>query len=212
MKILKNKIFLLFFFLLTALLLSISYQIRSDYSIVTISDTNDSGSPSKSSKWIIFKSSHFTVYCNPTANLKRIERKLRKRKFYITGLKNSDYSRNIQDKIGYRLDRLFVRAKQILDMNPRIKKIHLKIFKNRKEVKEEFFKIYRIRRRVKSFYVYKFNTIFISEQDITDSVVAHEIGHALTDHYFVVIPPLKVREMLASYVDLHLEEERILVE
>ena len=137
---------------------------------------------------------------------------MRKRKFYITGLKNSDYSRNIQDKIGYRLDRLFVRAKQILDMNPRIKKIHLKIFKNRKEVKEEFFKIYRIRRRVKSFYVYKFNTIFISEQDITDSVVAHEIGHALTDHYFVVIPPLKVREMLASYVDLHLEEERILVE
>jgi Zn-dependent peptidase ImmA (M78 family) len=37
-------------------------------------------------------------------------------------------------------------------------------------------------------------------------VIAHELGHAVCDHYFLVIPPEKVREMLASYVDAHLEE------
>ena len=38
------------------------------------------------------------------------------------------------------------------------------------------------------------------------NIIAHEMGHAIVDHYFAAIPPEKIRELLASYVDLHLAE------
>ena len=57
----------------------------------------------------------------------------------------------------------------------------------------------------KAFYVYKYNTIYTSESDIEDSVIIHEMAHAIIDHYFSVIPPETVGEVLAAYVDAHLE-------
>jgi predicted Zn-dependent protease len=50
-------------------------------------------------------------------------------------------------------------------------------------------------------------TIYTSEQDISDSVIAHEIGHAVVDHFFTVKPPEKIGEMLAQYVDVHLGQK-----
>ena len=44
-------------------------------------------------------------------------------------------------------------------------------------------------------------------QDISDSVMAHEMAHAVIDNYFNVIPPEKTAELLATYVDSHLERD-----
>jgi len=104
------------------------------------------------------------------------------------------------------MDLLFERAKEILDMHPRIKKIKVRIFKNRKELNKEYRRIFKENKSLISFYIYKYNTIYTTESDISDSVIAHEMGHAIVDHYFAVRPPEKVRELLAQYVDLHLED------
>ena len=101
---------------------------------------------------------------------------------------------------------LFNRAEAILDMRPENMHLKIKIFRTRTELNDEYEKIFSTREDVKSFYVYKFNTIYISEEDISDSIIAHEMGHAIVDHYFAVIPPETIRELLASYVDLHLAE------
>jgi hypothetical protein len=85
-------------------------------------------------------------------------------------------------------------------------RIKIKIFRTRKELNDEYSKIFAATEDIKSFYIYKYNTIYVSEEDISDSVIAHEMGHAIIDHYFSVIPPEKVRELLASYVDLHLAD------
>jgi hypothetical protein len=157
-------------------------------------------------EWIFFESADFIIYCRSSADFKRIERKLRKRSFYFGKDRGSRLS-SAQQKIAYNLDVLFTRAQEVLDMHPVMKKIRVFIFRDRDELQEEYFRMFRRREDIKSFYVYKFNAIFISEDDSSDSIMAHEMGHAIVNHYFKVMPPEKVSEMLAGYVDLHLDDE-----
>ncbi len=60
--------------------------------------------------------------------------------------------------------------------------------------------------RYKSFYIHGYATIYTSMQDISDSVISHEMAHAVMDNYFKVMPPERAAEFLATYVDSHLEE------
>jgi hypothetical protein len=45
------------------------------------------------------------------------------------------------------------------------------------------------------------NTIYVSFADFTVEILAHEISHAIISNYFITPPPLKVQEILASYVE-----------
>jgi len=157
-------------------------------------------------EWDTIESAYFTIYCRPEANLKAIREKLRRRRFYIgRGLKPKPSS-SPQEKIAYRIDLIFNRARDILDKRPRNMDDKIKIFKDRSELNDEYYSIFGQRKNFKSFYIHKYETIYTNESDISDSVMAHEMGHAIVDHYFVVSPPEKIKEMLSSYVDMHLEE------
>lgn len=156
-------------------------------------------------EWETIESNYFTVYYRPGTSLERIERRLSRRTSYFGHGGISDDAA-IEDKIGYKMDVLFRRVKEILDMFPNIPKLKIKIFNTREELNEEYFKIFRTKEDFKSFYIYKYNTIYASEEDISDSVIAHEMGHAIVDHYFAIIPPGKIAEVLASYVNTHLED------
>ena len=158
--------------------------------------------------WQSFDSAYFTVEYSPDVNLEKVEKKLRKRGiFFIPGTNPKTSSlETTEDKIAYRLDVLFGKAKDVLDMRPRIKKIKIKIFKNQNDLDRGYLKIFNESRHHRSFYIYRYNMIYTSEDNISDSVMAHEMGHAIVDHYFVVRPPEDVRELLAQYVDLHLED------
>ncbi|MDD4955866.1 MAG: hypothetical protein PHP17_07520 [Candidatus Omnitrophica bacterium] len=52
-----------------------------------------------------------------------------------------------------------------------------------------------------SIYVPSHNTIYISFNDATAGMLAHEMAHAVISTYFVVAPPPKVQEILAGYVE-----------
>jgi len=156
-------------------------------------------------RWDIFESKYFTIYHHPDANLRAIERRLKKRAFYF-GRETLSGDASIEDKIGYRLDYLFKRAREILDMYPKMGKIKIKILTDRRQLRDEYYKIFGYQEEMKSFYVHKYETLYISEDDISDSIVVHEIAHAIIDSYFEVVPPKKLAEVMASYVDSHLEE------
>jgi hypothetical protein len=162
-------------------------------------------------EWVRLETGYLTIYYHPGADLDRIESRLRQRATYFSADIPSEYA-DVEEKIRYQLDALFRRAQNILDMHP---DMHLKIriFGSREELNEEYIKIFSENtpediedEKLKAFYVDKYKTIYASEDDISDSIMAHEMGHAIIDHYFAVIPPEKVRELLASYVDLHLAE------
>ncbi len=159
--------------------------------------------------WNTIKSIYFIVKYKPDANLKKIEKKLRRRHFFVSGLKKpKSFGATIEQKIAYRLDRLMKRAQEILAMNPKnMRRVYIYIFKKRKDVIKAYYKLTGKKVRIKSFYTHRYKTIIISEKDISDSILAHEIGHVIVDHYFLIKPPPKVRELLSNYVDLHLEED-----
>jgi hypothetical protein len=52
-----------------------------------------------------------------------------------------------------------------------------------------------------SIYIPSHNTIYISFQELTPGMLAHEMAHAVISTYFVVAPPPKTQEILAGYVE-----------
>jgi len=58
----------------------------------------------------------------------------------------------------------------------------------------------------RSFYVYKTNILYTTQDAITENILAHEMAHCVIDHYFVILPPKKIQEMLAVYADIHLKD------
>ncbi len=160
----------------------------------------------KAPDWEVLETGNVSIYYKSGADFYRIERSLRERASYFSSDMPSEDAM-AEDKVRYQIAALFRRAEEILDMQPPNMRLHIKIFPTRNELNDEYARIFESREgEYKSFYVHKYNTIYTSEEDISDSVISHEMGHAIVDHYFAVIPPEKVRELLASYVDLHLAD------
>ncbi|MCX5666741.1 MAG: hypothetical protein NTY34_00280 [Candidatus Omnitrophica bacterium] len=154
--------------------------------------------------WSSVESNFFVLYYDPSANLEDLERELTKRPLYFDQQARYGEVTTIEE-ICQRLDKLYNRVQDVLDMHPKTPRIKIKIFRDRDGLNGEFVKIFDKQGDFKSFYVYKYNTIYTSESDIEDSVIIHEMAHAIIDHYFSVIPPETVGEILAAYVDAHLE-------
>lgn len=153
--------------------------------------------------WLMTESKDFRIYYRDGVNLAAVERSLRRRTSYLGGAQSEDAT--VEERVGRRLDLLLGRAKDILGMHWNVPKLNIRIFNDRSELSDEYVKIFGTREEYKSFYVHKYETIYTSAEDISDSIVAHEMGHAIVDHYFAVVPPPKVSEVIASYVDMHLE-------
>lgn len=154
----------------------------------------------------VIKSTYFTIYVSPEVNLSRVYNRLNRRSFYLEYGCKPDSLAPPQEKLAYRLDLLMERVKQILDIYPQIANINVRIFKTNRDLNDEYQRIFGVRGDYEAFYINKLKTVYICEEDIDDSIMSHEIGHIVVDHYFNVIPSEKVREMIASYVDLHLDE------
>ena len=58
-----------------------------------------------------------------------------------------------------------------------------------------------------SVYIPSINTIYISFNDATAGMLAHEMAHAVISTYFVVAPPTKVQEILAGYVEYSIRKK-----
>lgn len=157
-------------------------------------------------KWLVIKSNYLTIYCSQSVDLKTVADKLHRRGLFASGVYDPNPASAPTEKLAYRLDRILKRVNEILDMYPRMR-LNIKLFKDREELNAEYYKIFGAEADHKAFYIDQHKTIYTSEEDISDSVISHEMAHAVVDNYFSVIPPEKIREMLACYVDLHLEED-----
>ena len=108
----------------------------------------------------------------------------------------------ISDKI----DAIFNRAEEILDMYPAKIHVSINIYKTQKELNEVYEGFFHEPNTAPSFYIYKTNAIYTVESAINENILAHEMAHCIIDHYFVILPPKKIQEMLAVYVDVHLKD------
>jgi hypothetical protein len=155
--------------------------------------------------WQKIDTEDFTVYYEDGVDLDNVARRLRKKIFFFG--RAPSHNEDDENNIGYRLDSLFGRAREILDMYPEMPKIKIKIFSDEDSLYKEYRKLTGSSNGwTRAFYVHFYRTIFTSGETITDSVMAHEMAHAIIDHYYKSIPSPQVSEALASYIDMHISD------
>jgi len=111
---------------------------------------------------------------------------------------------SIEDEVVAKLDILVEKVEIILDMFPANLDIKLVLLSSKHDIAAVYRQRYQRKFDRIAYYSLSENTIYISVDDAKLPVVAHEIGHAVVDHYFQIRPPYDIHEMLAEFV-----EERI---
>lgn len=154
--------------------------------------------------WREFRAGYFDIYIEDGADLNAVERNLRKRLFLVS-LPSARGEGKGYD-IGRRLDAICERAMDILGLHPRMARRSIKIFKDNKGLADAYRTLIGKTGNIKAFYSHDCGAIYTSEEEITDSVMAHEIAHAIVDSHYNGVPPARVGEMLASYVDMHISD------
>ena len=118
-------------------------------------------------------------------------------------LKSTDPSHAVAAKV----DALFRRVEDILDMRPEGMRTTLMIASDRQEFRRIYRKMYRSETELIAFFSPARNVIVIDATEVTANVLAHEMAHAVIHAYYGnASTPGKVHEILAQYVDLHLHD------
>jgi len=113
-------------------------------------------------------------------------------------------SNDLKDKIKDKVDAIFRRVQQILDMRKKVEKVKINIYQDRKNLKKVFKEIYKKEGKLRAWYIFEYNTIYLNVKDLHEGMLAHEIAHSIIDHYFGVRPPSATAEIIARAVDSNL--------
>lgn len=163
--------------------------------------------PGVGTGWSDIATGYFTVSIDGRVDRDTVERQLRRNSYsFLFFGKNTRNNGTIEERIASRLDTLCERAMDILDMYPKMQKVGIRIFKNSQDLNTAYQMLTGKQGDVKAFHVNDYGMIYTSEDTISDSVMVHEIAHAIVDSYYKGIPPPDVGEMLASYVDMHISD------
>lgn len=123
----------------------------------------------------------------------------------LGGLFSSANPQDLPGKVKHKIDALYERVQDILDMRKRSeKKLIIDLYNNKKDLDKKYKELYGGSLRVRAWYVFEMNTIFIHSNDVHEGMLAHEMAHSIIDHFLTVRPPRASAEILAAYVDTHL--------
>lgn len=156
----------------------------------------------------VFSTRFCTVFYEKGVNLETVNRRI---SFRFSDLYNparftEEGTLLIEDILSGKFDAIFNRVEEILDMYPSRIHVAINIYKTRDGLDSAYEEIFNEANTAPSFYIYKTNTIYTTERAISANILAHEMAHCIIDHYFVVLPPRKIQEMLAAYADMHLND------
>lgn len=160
----------------------------------------------KRSLWQRIETKHTIIQYENLKDLKKFEGKIdySQDESVFKGLFFSSTSNDLKEAIHKKVEALFERVQEILDMRTKLNKIILNIYPNKNRLDEIYHHITGTKCQIRSWYIYESNTIYINANDIHEGILAHEMAHAIIDHYFSVRPPRTTAEILARYVDEHL--------
>ena len=126
--------------------------------------------------------------------------------FSLLNLFSAGDSDDPAGSLAKKLDALYERVQQILDMRGMLKKVRINLYSGRRKLHEAYLSITGQECRIRAWYMFEVNTIYINIDDVDEGIIAHEMAHSIIDHYFAVRPPTATAEILATYVDQHLED------
>ncbi len=114
--------------------------------------------------------------------------------------------KNIEEEVAAKIDAIVERAMAALDMYPPDLQFSITILPEVSHVKAVFRKIYNVDVDYIAFYSPHLNHAFYSAKNGRLRVVCHEIGHVVVENYFQVSPPQKIHEVMAQYVEKHIND------
>ncbi len=153
--------------------------------------------------WKRIDSRYCTIWVHPAVGVKQVNKKISTWRVRpkVKAVPKGD---SVSDELAGKCDTLFRRAQEILDMYPAGIQVTIKILKERSEIKGAHSAHYGFGTKAIAFYAYEENTIYAEADDLSESVLVHEMAHCIIDHYFRMRPPRKIEEMLATHVDAQL--------
>ena len=157
--------------------------------------------------WKSLESKYTIIHYQSSEDLKKFDRKIdySPAEWGRGSLFSGSGSGSDIEKLKKKMDALYTRVQQILDMRKKMKKIKIKIYKGKRQLHSAFKRIYkRERKNIRVWYIFEYNTIYVNVDDLHEGMLAHEMAHSIIDHYLTVRPPSKSAEILARYVDKHL--------
>jgi hypothetical protein len=120
--------------------------------------------------------------------------------------------------LGEFVDTLFEKVQGVLDMPQPGLRVTIRLLEDRGDLSEAYASVsspegsaLRAKTFAKApiaFYWQKTNTIYLQMEDLSIGILAHEMAHAVIDHYFIIRPPAKIAEMLCQYVDRQISSGR----
>jgi hypothetical protein len=152
---------------------------------------------------------HFTVFYDSSVNVSVLTKQLNiSASDRLLAGKAPENSSSPEEELVEMLDILFIRVCDILDMRLYKFEGNIKICQDDECLKRIYLCLFGQKlKQANSFYSYDLNTIYVSVQNFKGSVLGHEIAHAVISHYFVVLPSVKIQEVLAGYVEYQLRKK-----
>lgn len=164
--------------------------------------------------WEIFETKYLQIHYLSLEDLRQFDRQIkfndsRKGGFFsfFSGASRSTGSRErFEQQLAEKVDGLIEKVQTILDMRKPIK-VNVQLYPSQEALHEAYYMVYGKHNPLRAWYIFEFNTIYLNVQDLFDGMFAHECAHAIIDHFFEVRPPRATAEILAQYVDNHLNKE-----
>jgi len=157
--------------------------------------------------WQSIETKHTVIHYQTMEDLKKFNKKV---VYYSArqGLKSlfSTSADNLTDKLKKKVDALFKRVQEVLDMRKRTNRVIINIYHDKKQLRAAYYEIFKKKCSFRGWYLYERNTIHINVDDLNEGILAHEMAHSIIDHYFAIRPPKATAEILARYVDKHLSD------
>ena len=112
----------------------------------------------------------------------------------------------VEDEVLAKIDTIFEKAETVLDMFPDNLHIRIVLLDSADDVARIFKEKYGKDANHIAYYSLSEDTIYISVDNARLEVLAHEMGHAIVDHYFDVRPPYNIHELMAQFTEKHISD------
>lgn len=134
--------------------------------------------------------------CNDELDLgRKLDRQIQKRNIVT-----------VEDEVLAKLDTIMEKVEVVLDMFPANLRINVVLLASAGDVSRVFAQKYGKRANHIAYYSLSEDTIYVSVENARLEVIAHEMGHAIVDHYFTERPPYNIHELMAQFAEKHITD------
>ena len=105
----------------------------------------------------------------------------------------------VEEEAMAKVDIIIEKAMVVLDMYPDNMHIIVVLLPRAADVARVYMENYGRKAEYIAYYSLSQKTIYLSVRNVNLEVIAHEVGHAVVDHFFTVRPPYNIHELLAQY-------------